>query len=231
MAEKRKTQPTRRPRQEQKRKPRTREKKEKAPRKPLLTLPKRKAPDFKPDSHRRDWTHIFHITQGQWDTFFKWGGYILVILVLHVIQDVIMSRFHLFGATTDLVACCILLITVIEGTENGSVFAILASIVYYFTGSSPGPYTVALITFLGIGACLFRQLFWHRSGGSIWLCASLALIGFEVGSWLTGIWDGLTRWDRFDVFLLTGIYSCIVMIPLYHLIKAIGQIGGNTWKE
>ena len=120
---------------------------------------------------------------------------------------------------------------VIEGIDVGSIFVLTASTLYFFSGSSPGPYAVALLTVFGMAACIFRQLYWHRSQGSIVLCAGLALMLYEFGVFLAGISMGLTRWDRAGIFLTTGLLSCLVMIPLYNLIHAIGQIGGHTWKE
>ena len=110
------------------------------------------APDFRPDSQDSGWLKMLHITQAQRDLYLKWGLYTAVLVVLSMIQDVIMSQLKIFGATTDLVVCAILLITVIEGIDTGIVFVIIASCLYYFSGSSPGPLCVALITFLGVGA-------------------------------------------------------------------------------
>ena len=188
-------------------------------------------PDFKPDTQKNDILKMLHITQAQRDLYLKWGLYIAVIVVLCMIQDVIMSQVTIFGATTDLAVCAILLITVIEGIDAGSVFVLIASCFYYFSGSSPGPLSVGIMTFLGIGACLFRQMYWHRNQASIVLCAGLALMLYEVGNFVVGIATGLTRWDRLGVFVTTGLLSIAVMIPLYSLINRIGQIGGNTWKE
>ena len=125
----------------------------------------------------------------------------------------------------------ILLITVIEGVDVGSLFILIASCLYYFSGSSPGPMSVGIMTFLGIGACLFRQMYWHRNQASIILCAGLALMLYELGNFIVGIASELTRWDRLGIFVTTGLLSIAVMIPLYALINRIGQIGGNTWKE
>ena len=189
------------------------------------------APDFRPDSQDSGWLKMLHITQAQRDLYLKWGLYTAVLVVLSMIQDVIMSQLKIFGATTDLVVCAILLITVIEGIDTGIVFVIIAACLYYFSGSSPGPICVALITFLGVGACLFRQMYWHRNRGSIVLCAGLALMLYELGTFAVGMFSGLTRWDRLSTFAVTGALSIAVMIPLYSLINRIGQIGGNTWKE
>lgn len=187
--------------------------------------------EFKPDSQESSILKMLHLTQAQRDLYLKWGLYIAIIVIACMIQDVIMSQVTLFGATTDLAVCAILLITVIEGIDVGSLFVLIASCLYYFSGSSPGPVSVGLMTFLGIGACLFRQMYWHRNRGSIVLCAGLALILYELGNFAVGLFTELTRFDRLPVFMTTGLLSVAVMIPLYSLINRIGQIGGNTWKE
>ena len=187
--------------------------------------------EFRPDSQGGGFLKMLHITQAQRDLYLKWGLYIAVLVIACMIQDVIMSQVTLFGATTDLVVCVILLITVIEGVDTGSLFVLIASCLYYFSGSSPGPLCVAIMSVLGIGACLFRQMYWHRNQGSIVLCAGLALMLYEIGIFAVGIFSKLTRWDRLSTFVTTGLLSIAVMIPLYSLINVIGQIGGNTWKE
>ena len=191
----------------------------------------RPKPDFRPDSEEFNVAKFLYLTQVQRDRLMKWGLYIALILGLTVVQDIIMSQIRIFGGTTDLVVCIILLITVIEGIEVGSIFVLAASCFYYFSGSSPGPWAVGILTFLGLGACIFRQLYWHRNQGSIVLCAGTALMLYEIITFGVGIFLNLTRWNRLDSFLVTGGLSIAVMIPLYNLINAIGQIGGNTWKE
>ena len=187
--------------------------------------------EFRPDSEGSGLLSKLHMTQVQQYTYLKWGGYIGVMVLLLMIQDVIMSQVSIFGGTTDLAVCAILLITVMEGTNVGSLFVLIASSLYYFAGTAPGPYCVGLLTVLGIGATMFRQLYWHRNRGSIVLCTGLALMLYEIGVFAIGIFTNLTRWDRMDNFLVTGGLSWLVLIPLYSLINAIGQIGGNTWKE
>ena len=191
----------------------------------------RPKPDFKPDAEEFNVAKFLYLTQVQRDRLAKWGLYILLIVGFTVIQDIIMSQLHFFGGTTDLVPCIILLITVIEGIEVGSLFVLGASCFYYFSGSSPGPWAVGILTFLGIGACIFRQMYWHRNQGSIVLCAGTALMLYEIITFGVGVFMTLTRWDRLGAFLVTGGISIAVMIPLYTLINAIGQIGGNKWKE
>ena len=54
---------------------------------------------------------------------------------------------------------------------------------------------------------------------------------YEIGLFLTALFMGLTRLDRFQYFVLTALYSTIVMIPLYQLIYRIGKMGGHVWKD
>jgi hypothetical protein len=188
-------------------------------------------PEFRQDSLGTGFLKKLYMTKQQRLRILRWGSYVLSCLVALLIQDDILSRLPIMGACIDLPAAVILLITVIEGTESGSIFVLLASTLYYFTGSAPGPYVVALMTVFGIGATLFRQAYWHRSRGAILLCACCALMLYEIGTFGGAIFMKLTRWDRIGRFLLSGLYGCALMVPLYPLMHKFGSIGGHTWKE
>ena len=187
--------------------------------------------EFKPDPQTATWVKTFHLTVQQRLQLAKWALYVLTIVLCLVVQDVIMSRIRLFGATTDLAVCAILLITVLEGTDTGSLFVLIASTLYYFSGSAPGAYVIALLSFLGVAAALLRQLYWHRSRGSILLFSGITIVLYELGLFVVGVTNGLTIATHLGAFLLTGFYSVLAMIPLYSLVYKIGLIGGNTWKE
>ena len=187
--------------------------------------------DFRPDNLDRGWLKSLYMTKLQRLHLAKWMLYAASILLALVVQDVIMSRFPILGATTDLPVCLILLITVMENCEVGSLFVLISSTLYYFTGSAPGPYVVGLLTVIGVAACMLRQMYLHRSRSSIVVCAGAAMILYELGVFNVGVFLELTHWGRFISFLLTGIYSAALMIPLYPLLYKIGLIGGSTWKE
>lgn len=187
--------------------------------------------EFRPDGRRVSPFKPLRFTHLQWLQTLRWLGYIGICVLCLVIQDTMMSRVTIFGSTTDLAVAALLLITVIEGSEVGSVFILIGSTIYYFSGSAPGPYSVGLLTLLGMGASLVRQLLWHRSRGSIVLCAGAACMLYEFGLYLTGLFLGLTSWYRLPRFLVTGGLTLLCMVPLYYFIYRIGQIGGYTWKE
>lgn len=187
--------------------------------------------EFKPDKPRVSPLKPLRFTHLQWLQTLRWLCYIGVCVLCLVVQDTIMSRITIFGATTDLAVSAMLLITVIEGSDVGSVFILIASTIYYFSGSAPGPYSVGLLTVLGLAATFIRQVVWNRSRSSIVLCAGLAAMAYEFSLYLVGLFLGLTAWFRLPRFLLTGVLTVAAMIPLYYCIYRIGQIGGYTWKE
>ena len=220
---------------EKRRNPRRRQRRPKARQVDLAQLMKkrfrREEQDFKPDPTTATWLKTTRMTEQQRLRLTRWVLYIAVCVLCLVVQDVIMSQFPLFGACTDLPVCAILLITVLEGSEIGSVFVFLAALFYYFSGTAPTAVCVALLTYTGVLATLFRQMYWHRSKGSILLCTMIALTVYEMGLFVTGLMQELTVFSRIGSFALTSLYSCIALIPLYSLIYKIGLIGGNTWKE
>lgn len=190
-----------------------------------------KQSEFKPDPRQNSLSGLFHVTQLQKQRMLKWTLYVLTGILLLTIQDVIMSRVSIFGATTDLPVVYILLITVIEGVDVGSLFVLFASTIYYFSGSAPGPYCIGLLCAVGIIATLLRQAYLRRTKASIVICAGIALTIYEMGLFVVGIGLWLTRWDRVFSFLITAGYSFGVMVLLYPLVNKIGLIGGTTWKE
>ena len=187
--------------------------------------------EFKPDPKGTNYLKRLYMTRLQRLTILKWATFAMTGILLLVIQDVIMSQVRLSGATTDLPVAFILLVGIYEGLENGSVFTLAASLFYWFSGSAPTPICVAVLCVLVILIGLFRQLYWHRSFGSIAMCVSIAIMLYEMTMFVIGLMSGLTILPRASVFALTGGITCITMLPMYPLVRAISKIGGVSWKE
>lgn len=198
-----------------------------------LPAPRRKRHqyEFKPDPKGTNFFKKLYLTQIQRMRLLKWGLYGLLCLFLLVIQDSMLSSFRIFGATTDLAAAVIILIAIHEGMERGGTFALVASLIFWCSGSAPGPYSIAYITLLTIGASYVRQSLWRRSFGSTGLCTIVIIYIYELAVFGTGIFQGLTIWARLGVFLTTAFMSCIAMVPMYPVVRAIGKIGGDSWIE
>jgi hypothetical protein len=197
----------------------------------MATRRRKRNYQFKPDRTGTGFLKKLHLTRKQRLTLAKWSLYAVMCLLALVIQDVILSQVHIFGATTDLAVCAILLITVLEGSEKGSLFALIASTLYFFAGTAPGPYAIAYITIFGVLAALFREGVWRRGLSSTVLCAGVAMMLYEIAVFGTGIFLGLTLWRRCFIFALTGAFSALIMVPLYPIAFKIGSIGGEPWKE
>ena len=192
---------------------------------------KKQVYEFKPDRQATGFLKRLYLTRLQRLQLLKWGTLAALCIAMLTFQDVIMSQFRFHGATTDLAVCAIFLIGLYEGTENGSLFALIASLVYLFSGSSPGAQCVALISCTTVALNLFRQIYWRRSGGSILLCTCTGIVIYEMLNFLFGIFVGNTIWDRAGVFALVAAMTCAAAFPLYPLVKLISKFGGDTWKE
>ena len=187
--------------------------------------------EFKPDPKNTNFLKRLYMTRLQRLTLLKWGCYVLAGITLLVVQDVIMSQIRFSGATTDLPVAFILLVGLYEGLELGSVFTLSASLFYWFSGSAPTPICIGLLCVLNVFSGLFRQMYWNRSFGSLTLCTAVSIMLYEMMLFAVGLMQGLTIVPRASVFALTGALTCITMLPMYPLVRAISKIGGESWKE
>lgn len=192
---------------------------------------RRKKNEFRPD---REHTSIFsklYLTKRQRTSLLKWGLFGLVLVLLLAIQDTVMCRIRIFGATTELVPCAILLICVFQSSETCCIFALVSSAIYLFSGSAPGAYVIAYLTFLGLGASVFRQSYLRKGFSSTALCAGVSMLIYELAVFAMGLITGVTRPGRMIGFLITWGMTLITIPVLYPIILSIDKIGGETWKE
>lgn len=185
--------------------------------------------EFKPDKPRSGFLDKLFLTQKQRRSILKWGLYALILVALSVVQDVLFSRMRLLGGTTELVPCGIFLICVLEGMEKGSLFSLLASLAYLFSGTAAGYYSVVFITVLAVLVTAFRQSYLQSGFGAAMLCAGAALVAYEILVFAITLFLGQTRWSSFPGFLVTAIISLPALAVLYPIFLAIG--GGDTWNE
>ena len=185
--------------------------------------------EFKPDKPRSGLLSKLYLTQKQRRSLLKWSLYALVLVVLSVVQDVLLSRFRLWGGTTELVVCGIFLICVMEGVEKGSVFALAASFCYLFSGSAAGYYSVVFITALAVMVTALRQSYLQKGFSTALLCVAVAMLFYEVAVFLITVFLGLTRWGVFPGFLVTAGLSLLAVPVLYPVFSIIG--GNDQWNE
>ena len=161
----------------------------------------------------------------------KWVLYSLVLLFLSVLQDVILCRFRLFGATTELVPCGIFLICLMEGLEQSCVFSLCTACLYLFSGTAAGTYSIVFITVLSVGITYFRQSYLQKSFNATMLCTGFAMLMYELCVFGIGLFLSLTTFGRVFSHCLTALLTMAAAPALYPLFRAIGTIGGESWKE
>lgn len=184
--------------------------------------------EFKPDKPRSGLLNKLFLTRLQRRSLLKWTLYAIVLVVLSVLQDVIFSQVRLLGGTTELVVLGIFVICLAEGVEKGSVFALVASFCYLFSGSAAGYYSVPFITGLAVLVTAFRQNFLQRSFGAAALCTAFAMAAYEILVFLITVFLGQTPWSGFYGAAVTAVMTMPAIFLIYPLCLLIG---GNTWNE
>ena len=191
----------------------------------------KKERSFRPDKVGTTILHKLYISPSQRKTILKWSLYSLMLVLISVIQDVMLSNVRVLGATTELVPCGIFLICILEGTEGGSVFALIAAWIYLYTGTPAGPYCIVFITMFGIGMSIFRQTYLQRGFGTAVLCVSICMIAYEMAVFGIGLFLGETYPYRVLGFLVTALGSVLAVPVLYPVFLRIQAIGGEIWRE
>ena len=185
--------------------------------------------EFKPDKPISGiWSKLF-LTQHQRRSLLKWGLYALLLLILSVLQDVLLCRFRLFGATTELVPCGIFMICLLEGMDNGSGFSLCAACIYLFSGSAAGYYSIAFITILAVLMAAFRQGYLQRGFTTVLLCVAVAMLVYEMLVYCMVLFLGHIQPDNVIGFLMTAALSLPAVPVLYPIFLSIG--GGDSWNE
>ena len=187
--------------------------------------------EFKPDRERGSLLDKLLLTRRQRLILLRWLLVAAVMVVLSLLQDVILCHVDIFGATTDLIPCAIFLICMMLGVETGSVFALISSCLFQFSGSGPGYYIIAVITILCICAVMFRQSFLRKGFWSCVTCAAVCHMVYELITYFVALVLGQTTLLRIGVPVVTGILSLILLPVLYPTIRAVEKIGGEAWKD
>lgn len=187
--------------------------------------------EFRPDRTGSGLWSKLYITPSQRKTLLKWALYSALCIGVLVVQDVILSRFRLFGGSVDLTPMLLLMICVLEGPEVGGVFTLTASVFYYYSGSAPGTYCILLLTCLGIFAAMFRQNFLQRSFSAHWVCTVTVGLVYQLAVFAMGLFLTHTHPGRYLAFLMNALLGAAALPLLYPALTAIGKIGGTPWKE
>lgn len=187
--------------------------------------------EFKPDKPASSTLSKLYLTPRQRKQLLKWALIGLLLTLLSLLQDVVFSRLRIYGATFDLVSCGILLGCLLMEAETAGIYALTTSILYYFSGTAPGVYSIALLTALGVLLCIFRRSYLKKGFFSTFLCVSFGIVVYKLVVFGINLFLGATLGARFGVFALGIGLTVASIFPLYPIFVSICNIGGETWKE
>ena len=187
--------------------------------------------DFRPDSQGTGDFGKLLLTKKQRRNLLRWSLYALVCLFGLLMQDVILCRITLFDAALDIVPCLILMVCILQGAEDGSLFILVAACFYYFSGSAPGVYVIPILVTVGVLLVIFRQAYMSQGFFTILFSSAFGMLVYEMCVFGIGLFLGLTNSLRLKSFAITALISLIVVPFAYPIFISIGKIGGDTWKE
>ncbi len=173
------------------------------------------------------------ITKKQWKTILKWTLYACALVATLVLQGVILSRLPVLGAKVNLVPYFVGCVCIIEGADSGSLFALLASLVWALSGGDLGFVSILVLTCGSMGVGLLMQKLLRRQLLSCILCCFALSLCHESAIFLLRLFlRTVTPWQYLRLALpsiLLGIPSCPVF---YYLFRAIHRVEGESkWNE
>lgn len=187
--------------------------------------------DFLPDEESSGNFDKLLPSQSQRFGFVRWTLFGVLTLLVLLVQDSLVYLVDFFGAGADLVPCVIIMIAALQGAESASIFSLVAALLFYFSGSAPGPYVVAFIPTLAIFVAIFRQARLRQGFFSILLATALGMLIYELLLFGWGLFWKLTTVERFSGMMLTALLSLVSLPVTYPIARAISKIGGEPWKE
>ena len=185
--------------------------------------------EFQPDRPQVSILDKLYLTKTQRISLLRWTLHALVVLILSLVQDVILCRMSIFGATTDLVPGAIFTLCMLLGCERGCVFTLVAGAMFEFSGMGPGFHAIALIPVIGIGLSMLQQTALRKSTSSDLLTSTVAIMLYELVIFAIGGATGETAMFRLISAVATGVMTVLCSYVLYPIFTAIEKIGGNTW--
>lgn len=169
----------------------------------------------------------FHLTKTQWLGILKWSLYGLLTLLTLLLQTVVLSRTTALRIKPTPLPVLIVCICVREGPERGGVYAILASLLWCFSGADYGNLSVALLPVGAIlSAVLCRAVLTLRFLPTALCAFAVTLLNASVIFVFKLILPPTVALDNYWRFLLPGAAISMLFLPIqYPLVKCISRIG------
>lgn len=171
------------------------------------------------------------LTRMQRQTLLKWLLMALIYLLLQVMQDVIFSRFRILGGCPDVVPGFLMLVCMLQGPVSGGLFTLCCCVFRDLAGAVLGPVTIVVVTGAGVLLSVLRKAYLWRELVPTLACCELGLLLNQAALFAMGLFLAETTPERWVAALGGLLGSTAAMLLLYPVVRAVGQIGGNPWRE
>lgn len=164
----------------------------------------------------------------RWIPALKWALFALLTLFAWLTQTTLLGRHTFFGSHLSLFPVAAVSVAVMCGAERGSLFCLIAGILYCFTGADMGPVTLVAVTLTGAlagGAC---QTFFRRHLAPCAMFAALALLLSDGSILLLKLYFTGARPAGIFAQTFAGLgLSLLSVATFFPLSYAISRIGGE----
>ena len=169
----------------------------------------------------------FHLTKRQWQGVLKWSLYGLLTLLTLLLQTSVLAKTPILGTKLAPLPALIVCVCVREGPEKGGLYAILASLVWCFSGADFGNLSVAVIPIGAmLSAVLCRAVLTLRFAPTALCCLGVTLLNAAVIFLFKLILPPAVALENYWQVLLPGVGLSMVFVPIhYALVMLIGRIG------
>ena len=160
----------------------------------------------------------------------RWARNALLVLAAFLIQSVCFGRNGLAGARLSLFPVAAVAVALCNGAEKGSLFCLIAGMMYALTGADMGTVTLVAVTLVGTlagGAC---QIYFRQHLVPALLFGALVLILSDGVIFALKMYFGVAHLSQFYTSLLPGMgISLGSMFLAFPLSWKISRIGGEVY--
>ena len=163
----------------------------------------------------------------QRDHTIKWFCYALAFLVVVILENEVFARLPVLGVLPIMAPVAVVAVAVFEGATAGTIFGLAAGVFcdsLYLTG---GGMTVAC-TLMGLGSGIVAQYAFSASLVGCYICAAVSLAALDGVRVLSYLLRGEALEGLLRIAVPEVLYSLVLTLPVYFIIRAVYQrVGGD----
>ena len=163
------------------------------------------------------------------DFLFKWFWYAMAVLPVWLAEDLIFSRFPLFGVSPVLLPLAVVAVAVLEGPVAGAGFGLGVGLLWSAVLTGPGPLSVAGLALAGAVTGGLAQYVLKQTYPGCLICSAGVLGILDLGRMARRLMDGTAGLGA--ALAVAGpeiIVSLLFVAPVYLLFRKVySKVGGT----